>query len=159
MSNQNKTLAERLEDAKANSPLNNLTTQQAALKANNELKRGVSTGNVTKGVFKKGNEAWNKGIEGKETWGKTRSERAKTMSPEEHKAYFGTVENHTEETKLKMSESHKVLWAKRMKRVIAAGVEYKSIYEAAGALGVHKDTIVYRIKAKSPKWADWNYGE
>ena len=84
-----------------------------------------------------GQEPWNKGKAiGKETWGKTRSERAKTMTKEERRAYFGTVEKHTEKTKEQMSESASARWAKQMKRVMADGVEYASIYEASSALGL-----------------------
>jgi hypothetical protein len=158
MSNQNKTLAERLAEARADSPLNDMTVHQAAVRASNELKRGVPTNVVSKGAFKEGNKAWNKGKNiGTETWGKTRKERAEQMSEEERRAYFGYHEHHTKETKKQMSNSAKNRWAKTMKRVMAEGVEYDNHYAAAEALGIHKDTIIYRIKNKSAKWEGWYY--
>ena len=153
----NKSLQEKLAAAKANSPLNNLTTHQAALRASNALKKGTETGKVTKGAFKEGNEAWNKGKSGKTSWGKTRKEKAKEMTEEERRAYFGYHENHTEETKEQMSESAKKRWANTMKKVSADGVVYENHYAASEALGIHKDTIIYRIKAKGDKWAEWYY--
>jgi DNA-directed RNA polymerase len=156
----NKTLQERLEEARNASPVNELTPHQAALRVSNSLKKGISTGKVTKGAFKEGQEAWNKGKEiGKDTWGKTRKERAKEMSEEERRAYFGTVEQHTEKTKEQMSESASARWAKQMRRVMADGIEYANIYEASSALGVHKDTIVYRINAKGANWHQWYFIE
>ena len=95
-----KTLQERLAEAKKDSPLNNMSPSTAAHIVTNTAKKGIPTNKVTKGVFKEGQEPWNKGKSiGKETWGKTRSERAKTMTKEERRAYFGTVEKHTEKTK------------------------------------------------------------
>lgn len=155
-----KTLQERLEEARASSPVKDLTTHQQALRVSNSLKKDVPTGKVTKGAFKEGQDAWNKGkAVGKDKWGKTRKERAAEMSEEERKAYFGVIEKHTEETKKQMSKSASARWAKQMKRVMADGVEYASIYEASKALGVHKDTILYRIKAKAANWAHWYFIE
>jgi len=156
----NKTLQERLEEARNASPINELTPHQAAVRVSNTLKKGVSTGKVTKGAFKEGQEAWNKGKEvGKDKWGKTRKERAKEMSEEERRAYFGTVDQHTEKTKEQMSKSASTRWAKQMKKVMADGVVYANIYEASSSLGVHKDTIVYRIKAKGANWQQWYFIE
>jgi hypothetical protein len=157
MSNQNKTLAEKLAEARAESPLKDMTHAQAAHQVVNAAKKGVPTGKVTKGAFKEGNDAWNKGKSGKGSWGKTRKERAEQMTEEERRAYFGTVEQHTEETKEQMSASASARWAKTMKRVMAEGVEYENHYAAAEALGIHKDTIIYRIKNKSAKWNGWYY--
>lgn len=153
----NKSLTEKLAQAKATSPLNDLTTHQAALRASNALKKGTETGKVTKGAFKDGNEAWNKGKSGKTSWGKTRREKAKEMSEEERRAYFGYHETHTEETKEQMSESAKQRWAKNMKKVMADGIVYENHYTAAEALGIHKDTVIYRIKAKGNNWNNWYY--
>jgi hypothetical protein len=156
----NKTLQERLEEAKNASPIKDLTPHQAAIRVSNTLRKGTETGVVTKGAFKEGQEAWNKGkAVGKDKWGKTRKERAAEMSEAERRAYFGTVEQHTEKTKEQMSESASARWAKQMKRVMADGVEYANIYEASSALNVHKDTIVYRIKAKGANWAQWFFVE
>lgn len=156
----NKTLQERLEEARASSPVKDLTTHQQAIRVSNSLKKGVATGKVTKGAFKEGQVAWNKDkAVGKDTWGKTRKERAAEMSEEERRAYFGVVEQHTEKTKEQMSESASARWAKQMKRVMADGIEYANIYEAAEALGIHKDTVVYRIKAKGANWAQWFFIE
>jgi hypothetical protein len=109
MSNQNKTLAERLAEARAESPLKDMTAQQAAVRATNELKRGVPTNKVTKGAFKEGNVPHNKGKSG--NWGETRKERAEQMSEEERRAYFGYHEHHTEETKQKQAEKATERWS------------------------------------------------
>jgi hypothetical protein len=84
------------------------------------------------------------------------SEKRKTKSQEllsqgrieEHRKLFGYKEQHSESTKEKMRESSALRWAKTMKKVSAFGKIYESIYTAGQALGVHKDTIVYRIKTK-----------
>ena len=158
MSESKKSLQELMEEARKGSPLNKLTHQQASLKANNSLKQGVPTNKVTKGVFKKGNVPWSTGIKGKNTpWAQTRKERAKDMTEEERKKYFGYIENHTEKTKEQMSESAKQRWAKTMKRVMADGVEYNNHNDASEKLGVHKDTVIYRIKNKSERWNGWYY--
>ena len=47
-----------------------------------------------------------------------------------------------------MSASASERWAKSMKKVSALGNIYESIYAASEALGIHKDTVVYRIKTK-----------
>jgi hypothetical protein len=155
-----KSLQELLDEAKRDSPLNDMTPAQAAHRVTNALKVGVPTGKVTKGAFKEGQDAWNKGkAVGKDKWGRTRKERAAEMSEEERRAYFGTVEQHTEKTKEQMSESASARWAKQMKRVMADGVEYANIYEASEALGIHKDTVVYRIKAKGANWTHWFFIE
>ena len=155
-----KTLQQLLDEAKKDSPLNKMTPAQAAHQVTNAAKKGVPTGKVTKGAFKEGQEAWNKGkAVGKDKWGKTRKERAAEMSEEERRAYFGTVEQHTEKTKEQMSESASARWAKQMKRVMANDIEYANIYEASSALGVHKDTVVYRIKNKGANWQHWYFIE
>jgi hypothetical protein len=155
-----KSLQDRLNEAKKHSPLNDMTPAQAAHRVTNALKSGIPTGKVTKGAFKEGQKAWNKGKEvGKDKWGKTRKERAKEMSEEERRAYFGIIEHHSEKTKEQMSESASARWAKKMKRVMADGIEYANIYEASSALGVHKDTIVYRIKARGANWQQWYFIE
>lgn len=153
-----KSLQERLNEAKKDAPLNDMTPAQAAHRVTNALKAGVPTGKVTKGAFVEGQDPWNKGKSiGKDKWGKTRKERAKEMTEEERKAYFGTIEQHTEKTKEQMSESASARWAKQMKRVMAEGVEYSNIYEASSMLGLHKDTIVYRIKSPNKNWENWYF--
>jgi len=151
----NKSLQQRLEEARATSPLNDLTHQQAAIRASNAARKGtpgVEPWNKNKTV----GYTWNKGIEGKESWGKTRKERGKLMTQDERKAYFGTV-NHSDKTKKQMTESAKNRWAKSMKRVYADGVEYDNHYQASEALDVHKDTILWRCKNKAEKWQNWYY--
>jgi hypothetical protein len=149
----NKTLQQRLEEAKQNSPLNDLTPHQAAVRVSNSLKKDVPTGKVTKGAFKSGQEAWNKGLEvGKDTWGKTRKEKAKEMSEEEKRAYFGVKDQHSKKTKKKMSASATERWAKQMKPVMCEGKKYASIYAAGEALCIHKDTVSYRIKTRPKEY-------
>lgn len=150
---QTKSLQQRLDEAKKNSPLNDLSPHQAAVRVSNTLKKDVPTGKVTKGAFKPGQEAWNKGLEvGKDKWGKTRKQRAAEMSEQQRRAYFGTKDQHTTETKQQMSASASARWAKQMRAVMALGKKYASIYEAGEALGVHKDTISYRIKTKPKEY-------
>lgn len=156
---KNKTLQELLEEAKKDSPINKMTRQQAAIHASNIAhKKGIPTNlGGNKGSYKSGGKAWNKGKNiGKESWGKTRRERAKTLSPEEHKAYFGTVENHTEKTKKQMSDSASKRWANlKRPKVIADGIEYENFIVCAEKLQVHKDTVSYRCKSKSKTWEGW----
>ena len=71
---------------------------------------------------------------------------------EEHRKLFGYKEQHSEATKEKMRESSALRWAKTMKKVSALGKIYDSIYTAGEALGVHKDTVVYRIKTKPKEY-------
>lgn len=66
----------------------------------------------------------------------------------EFRRLFGIKDQHTESTKKQMSSSAKARWAKSQKPLIAEGVRYESIYTASDALGVHKDTISYRIKSR-----------
>ena len=155
----NKSLKELMAEARQGSPLNKMSNQQAAVQATNVLKKGVPTNKATKGVFKKGNDPWNKGKEvGKESWGKTRKERAKNMSTEERKKYFGTVDQHTEKTKQQMSNSATKRWAKHKRpKVIADGIEYENFIVCAEKLGIHKDTVSYRCKAKSVTWQEWYF--
>lgn len=146
---QTKSLQELLNEAKQNSPLRDMTPGTAAHIVTGKLKKGIPTGKVTKGAFKSGHDTWNKGLEvGKDTWGKTRKEKAKQMSEQERRAYFGTKDQHTKETKKQMSASASERWAKQMQQVMALGVKYQSIYAAGLALGIHKDTVSYRIKTK-----------
>jgi len=149
----NKTLQQQLEEAKQNSPLNDLTPHQAAVRVSNTLKKDVPTGKVTKGSFKKGQEAWNKGLEvGQDTWGKTRKEKAKEMTEEQRREYFGVKDQHSKKTKEQMSASASLRWAKQMKPVMALGIKYESIYAAGLALGIHKDTVSYRIRTKPKEY-------
>lgn len=67
---------------------------------------------------------------------------------EEHRKLFGVKDQHSKQTKKQMSTSAKNRWSKEMKQVMADNVVYSNIYEAAKALGIHKDTVVYRIKNK-----------
>ena len=46
-----------------------------------------------------------------------------------------------------------------MKPVMADGDKYDNHYEAAKKLNIHKDTVIYRIKAKSKNWEGWYYVE
>ena len=150
-----KSLQQRLEEAKAASPAKNMTAAQIAHQVTNAAKKGVPTGKATKGSFNAGNKAWNKGKTG--TRGKTRSERGAQMSEQERRKYFGAIEQHTEETKQQMKNSAKQRWAKSMKPVWADGIRYENHYVAGEALNIHKDTVVYRIRAKGEHWKGWYY--
>jgi len=66
----------------------------------------------------------------------------------EYRELFGVKDQHTKKTKKQMSISAKERWAKRMKQVSIQGKIYQNIYQAADDLGIHKDTVVYRIKTK-----------
>jgi hypothetical protein len=67
---------------------------------------------------------------------------------EEYRKLFGVKDHHTDDTKQKMSQKASERWAKQMRKVSALGKIYNSIYEASAALGIHKDTVSYRIKTK-----------
>lgn len=67
---------------------------------------------------------------------------------EEYRKLFGVKEKHSNKTKKIMSQKALERWEKSRKQVSALGKIYTSIYEAAEKLGVHKDTITYRIKTK-----------
>jgi hypothetical protein len=66
----------------------------------------------------------------------------------EFRELFGVKDQHSKKTKKQMSASASERWAKSMKKVSALGEIYDSIYAASEALGIHKDTVVYRIKTK-----------
>lgn len=66
---------------------------------------------------------------------------------EEYKKLFG-AQPRSENTKKKMSKSASDRWAKTMRKVYAGNIIYKNLYEAAEALGIHPDTVRYRIKSK-----------
>lgn len=70
---------------------------------------------------------------------------------------FGVKDQHSKKTLKQMSASAIERWAKTMKKVHAQGKIYESIYTASDALGIHKDTVVYRIK--SPNYPDFYYME
>lgn len=40
-------------------------------------------------------------------------------------------------------------------KLLIEGIEYNSLYQAAIALNLHKNTIFYRVKSKIPKWSNW----
>ena len=64
----------------------------------------------------------------------------------------------SEETKNKISESKKGKYnGNQEKIVIADGVEYKSLSEAARKLGKVPATILNRIKSKNPKFTGYYY--
>ena len=156
MSKQGKTLAERLAEARADSPINSMTHAQAAHQVTNAAKKGVPTGKVTKGAFKEGNEAWNKDKSG--SWGKTRKNRAAEMSEEDRRRYFGVKEEHNPETIEKMSLSASKRWSKhRRPKGVADGVEYENFLVCAEKLGIHKDTVTYRCKTNSKSWEGWYF--
>jgi len=77
----------------------------------------------------------------------------------EYRALLGVKDQHTEETKLQMSASASARWAKTMPKVHAENTVFDNIYVAAEALGIHKDTVVYRIRAQSLRWKDWYFIE
>jgi hypothetical protein len=70
----------------------------------------------------------------------------------EFRELFGVKDQHSEKTKKQMSASASERWAKAMKKVSALGKIYDSIYAASEALGIHKDTVVYRIKTKPKEY-------
>lgn len=70
----------------------------------------------------------------------------------DYRKLFGVKDQHDKQTKEKMSKSACDRWAKTMKKVSALDKIYANIYEAAEALKVHKDTIVYRIKSHPDKY-------
>lgn len=150
-----KSLQQRLEAAKAASPAQNLTPGQISHQVTNAAKKGVPTGVVTEGSFKEGNQPWNQGKTG--TWGKTRTERGKLMTEEERKEYFGIIEQHTEKTIKQMKSSATKRWARTMRPVMADGCKYENHYAAGEAMGIHKDTVIYRIRATSDRWRNWYY--
>ena len=71
--------------------------------------------------------------------------------------FFG--KKHSEETKQKWSEKRKAMKIKSplAKRVVANGIEYRSLTDAGLALGVVKDMITYRIKSDLDKYSNYYY--
>jgi len=151
----NKKLAELFAAAKAESPLKDLNTQQAALRVNNYHKRGVPTHKPTAGSFRKGQKPWNTGMNtGANHWGQTRRARGAEKSGAERRAYFGGVQQHTEKTLRQMSKSAQARWARTQRSVWCEGVQYLNIYAAAETLQCHPTTILYRIRTR-PKEYHW----
>ena len=100
-------------EASEGSPLKKKTIQQAAVHVVNQLKKGIPTGKVTNGSFKKGHIPWSKGIRGNTPWAKTRKARAqilKNTDPEAYKKYFGVKDAHAPETKKKMAKTATKRW-------------------------------------------------
>jgi hypothetical protein len=90
-------------------------------------------------------EATRKGTESR----KSKGEKLKSEGKEqEFRKLFGVRDQHSKKTKKQMSSSASNRWAKSMKKVSALGKVYDNIYAAGEALGIHKDTVVYRIKSK-----------
>lgn len=80
---------------------------------------------------------------------KQRGQKLKEQGKEkEYRELFGVKDKHSKETKKKMSESASNRWAKTMKKVWVQGKIYSNIYEAGEKLGIHKDTVLYRIKTR-----------
>lgn len=149
----NKKLAELFAAAKAQSPLKDLNTQQAALRVNNYHKRGVPTHKPTAGSFRKGQKPWNKGMNtGADLWGQTRRARGAEKTGAARRAYFGGVQQHTRLTREQMSKSAQKRWARTQRRVWCEGVQYANIYEAAEALQCHSTTILYRIRTRPQEY-------
>lgn len=74
----------------------------------------------------------------------------------ENNPFFGKT--HSEETKLKISESKKGKYVGNQEKiVIADGIEYKSLSECARQLGKVPATILNRIKSKNPKFKEYYY--
>ena len=70
----------------------------------------------------------------------------------EFRELFGVNDQHSKKTKKQMSASASERWAKSMKKVSALGKVYDNIYTAGEALGIHKDTVSYRIKTKPKEY-------
>ena len=70
----------------------------------------------------------------------------------EFRELFGVKDQHSKKTKKQMSASASERWAKSMKKVSALGKVYDNIYTAGEALGIHKDTVSYRIKTKPKEY-------
>lgn len=121
-------------------------------------KKGVKTGKITRGAFKKGNTPWNKGVQCSKG-GNTRRQMSKYMTDAERRVYFGQIEQHTDETRQQMSESAQMRWQTdpKRRRPVCAGVAYNSMAEAAQALEMRQDTIAYRCNSKSARFQDWSY--
>ena len=86
----------------------------------------------------------------------SRKEKGKSLKEQgkekEFRELFGVKDQHSKKTKEQMSASATARWAKQMKKVMALGKKYSSIYEASEALGIHKDTVSYRIKTKPAEY-------
>jgi hypothetical protein len=109
-----KTLHELMAEASVGSPLKKLSKQQAAVHVVNQLKKGVPTGKVTTGAFKKDHETWNAGMRGDTPWAQTRKAKGKVLKktdPEAYKKYFGVKEAHAPSTKKKMSKTATERWS------------------------------------------------
>jgi hypothetical protein len=70
----------------------------------------------------------------------------------EFRELFGVKDQHSKKTKKQMSASASERWAKSMKKVSAMGKIYDNIYAASEDLGIHKDTVVYRIKTRPAEY-------
>jgi hypothetical protein len=94
-------------------------------------------------------EATQKGTESRKAKG---AELKAAGKEKEFRELFGVKDQHSKKTKKQMSTSASERWAKSMKKVGALGKIYDSIYAASEALGIHKDTVVYRIKTKPKEY-------
>lgn len=150
-------IQEIIDKEKLKSGITELTLQQTALKVSNATKKGVPLDN----------DAWNKGkkMPGKNAnygkdgsrWAKTRKQRASTMTEDQRRKYYGIKDEHSEQTKQKMSESASLRWRRSMRKVHTDDGVFDNIMTCAEHYGIHKDTVVYRIKATSPTYQGWHY--
>lgn len=82
---------------------------------------------------------------------KLKSEFLKATDPEAYRKFCGVKDKHDSDTIEKMKAKAKARWANK-KKVSCQGVIYDSIYAAGEALGIHKDTVSYRIKHKPKEY-------
>lgn len=139
-----KSIQEILKEQREQSEIFKRSEQSIAVGTSNKLtKTGVP---LSTPVWNKGKTglqtAWNKGVpHSKEQIQKmSQSQKGKPRGPR------------TQETKDKMSDKAKERWAKSMRKVWADDKAYNNIYDAAHALGIHKDTILYRIKTRPKEY-------
>lgn len=121
-----------IEDKRKNSESNKGHKRNTGRIVHEDTKRKIS-------ISLQGNIPWNKGIELTEEIRKNMSLAQKRRIEEVGSHWKGKT--HSEESKKKMSDSHRGKEAHNSKKVIIDGKEYKSIHEAHTVTGISRKRI------------------
>lgn len=73
----------------------------------------------------------------------------------EKNSFYG--KQHSEQSKIKMSEKRKGIKPANMKKVSIDGVEYESLSQASKITGIPSPTILWRINSKNDKFVNYKY--
>lgn len=69
--------------------------------------------------------------------------------------FFGRI--HSDETKAKLSKANKGHLPTNSRKISISGKEYSSLTEAGRQLKLNTTVVLWRVKSKNPKFAEWKF--